>query len=85
MYQLRAIRIDVRLTDEHILNVIKEKLGTQPGELTLQQIAAQAKCSKDTVFNAIRRLEYAQRLTSTWQGQSKPCIYQVLEETPPPP
>lgn len=73
-------RIDMSLTDEKVLQVLRQTLGNKPGKLTLNTIAAKVGCSRPTAFRAIRRLETAGRLTSRWQGQSKPCIYQVLDD-----
>jgi DNA-binding Lrp family transcriptional regulator len=74
-----AIRIDMRLTDDHIFNILKSKFGHRPGEITLKEIAREAGCAVDTVFNSIRRLEHAGRLRTEYRGPAKSCIYQVLE------
>lgn len=74
-----VIRIDMRLTDEHILKILKDKFGNQPGIITLGEIAREAGCSYGTAFNAVRRLEHGRRLRSEFRGQAKPCVYQVLE------
>lgn len=74
------IRIDMSLTDEKVLSVLREKLGSKSGEITLQEIADAVGCSRQTAFNAVTRLKNTGRLSSRWQRQSKPCIYQVLDE-----
>ncbi len=68
------------LTDEKVLTILRETLGNQPGKLTLQQIAEKVGCSRPTAFRAVRRLENAGRVKSEYQGFSKPCIYQVLDD-----
>jgi DNA-binding IclR family transcriptional regulator len=75
-----SIRIDMTLTDENVLNILREMLGNQPGKLTLQQIAERARCSRTTAFRSIKRLENAGRVKSEYQGFSKPCIYQVTDD-----
>jgi hypothetical protein len=81
MLALRAtIRIDVMLTDERVLEVIKGHLGNKPGRLSIDQIAIEVKCHPNTARNAIKRLRRANRLVyQVGGGHGKASTFEVLE------
>jgi hypothetical protein len=76
---MRTFRIDMSLTDDKVLEVIRATLGNKPGVMTLNEIATGVGCHPYTVFRSIKRLKSAGRLQSEWQGASRPCRYQVLD------
>jgi DNA-binding Lrp family transcriptional regulator len=76
---VHLLRIDMRLTDDRVLSVIKGRLGAEWGELTFEEIARAVPCHPQTVLNAIRRLEAANRLRSKRPLRNRACTYQVLE------
>ena len=81
MLTLRAtIRIDVLLTDERVLEVIKKRLNNKPGRLSIEQIALDVGCHPNTARNAIKRLKGANRLAyEIGGGYGKPSTFEVLE------
>ncbi len=81
MWTLRAaIRIDMTLTDEAVLRVIRERLGKEPGRLSLEEISRAVGCHTSTARRSVRRLRGAGRLNyQTGGGYGKPSTFEVVE------
>ncbi len=80
MFSRPQVRIDMRLTDEHILKTINELLPSGHGCLPTRQIAELCKCHPDTVRHSVRRLQAARRLEMDGGSGRKPVTYKVVKE-----
>jgi len=75
-----VIRIDMTLTDERVLEVIQEKIGNQPGRMTIDEIARLVRCHPNTARRAVNRLKNANRLKyERGGGFFKASTFEVLE------
>ena len=72
-------RIDMRLTDDHILNVITELASIHQGRVTLEQIAHRANCGMTTVKRSRQRLYESGRLTMEGGRGRQPVLYKVVK------
>lgn len=73
------LRIDMTLTDEHILQTIKELQERGEKQISHRKIAEIAGCHPDTALRSTRRLKNANRLNITGTRGRRALSYEVIE------
>lgn len=72
-------RIDMRLTDDKILEVITELAASREGRVTYEQIADKANCGFQTAIRSTRRLVESGRLEMEGGRGRQPVLYKVVK------
>lgn len=68
------------LTDDRVLQIIHERLGKEPGRLSIEDIANQVGCHPSTARRAVHRLKNAGRLKyEVGGGYGKSSKLQIAE------
>lgn len=80
MFPPLRFRIDVSLTDDRVLQIIRERLGSEPGRMSVDEIARLVGCHPNTARNSIHRLKSAGRLrVERGGGKRKPSRLEITE------
>ena len=79
LFKELRFRIDMRLTDDHVLKSISELIAAKNGSLTYEQIADKSKCGLMTVIRSTRRLQESGRLEMQGGKGRRPVFYKVVE------
>ena len=74
------IRIDMRLTDEHIFNAIKDLLHDGSGRIPYEVVAQKCECHPETVRRSVSRLQKAGRLKFEGGSGRLPVKYAGLTD-----
>lgn len=78
-----SIRIDVTLTDERILQLIRERAdATGAAKVSLDELARALGCHRNTAWNSTQRLEGAGRIRQIGGSQNGRggVVYEVLDD-----